>query len=475
MSHLLVLEALQLLACLAVSLYYGENCLSAFAVPIGVSLLIGVICEFAGRGAENRIGRREACLIVSLTWLVFSAIGMLPFIVSGAVTRIPAAFREALSGFTTTGATVLTNIDSLPRGLLFWRSMTHWFGGMGIVFFTIAVLPTMGNGDLRLFSAETTGLKMEKIHPRISTTARWLWGLYICLTVACTLGLYLSGMGLFDAINHSMSTVATGGFSTHQDSIAWFHSPAVEYVETIFMFLSGINFTLLYLFFIKRRWRDVWNDGELRCYVLICLATVAFCSAWLYFSGKADVEESVRTALFHTVSLQSTTGLTSTDLMTWNPSTWLLLFFVMAVGGCAGSTSGGIKCVRIFTSWKIFSNELRHILHPRAVIPVRIGGMTLREDVGHTIFAFFAAFFILVFTASITMMCMGMPMLDAVSLSITSFSNVGPAFGHAVGPLDSWGHLPDGVLWVNSFMMLAGRLEIFSLLLPFTVGFWREQ
>lgn len=475
LGTLLFIEAILLLVCLALGLGYGEKDWQTFGLPALLATVLAGLFKTRGRNAENRMSRRDGYLIVSLTWVVFSIVGMLPFIVSGHETRIAAAFFESMSGFTTTGASIFNNIDALPHSILFWRSIMHWLGGMGIVFFTIAVLPTMGTGDLKLFSAEATGLKIGKLHARISTTARWLWGLYILLTGTCTAALYLGGMDLFDAVNHGLSTVSTGGFSTHQDSIGWFHSATIEYIEIVFMFVCSINFTLLYLFIIKRRWRDVFRDSELRCFLILCSFVTLYTAGILFFTEDYSLEQSLRYAAFHTIALQSTSGFTSCDFMVWHPSTWMLLFFVSAIGACAGSTSGGIKCVRILTAYKMMVGEFRHILHPRAVIPIRINRTPLSEDVSHTIFAYFVTFFLLIFASAVAMMCMGLPILDSVSLGIASFSNVGPSIGYVVSPLDSWSHLPDAALWINSFLMLAGRLEIFSLLLPFVPAFWRDN
>lgn len=475
LGSLLFLEALMLMFCYGLGLFYGEEELATFGLPALLAIALGALLKISGRKAENRMSRRDGYLIVSLTWLLYTFIGMFPFLLSGAETRVAAAFFETMSGWTTTGSSVLTDIDSLPRSLLFWRSLTHWFGGMGIVFFTIAVLPTMGIGDQKLFSAEATGLKTEKLHPRISTTARWLWSVYLLLTGACCLAYYLCGMNLFDAVNHSLSTIATGGFSTHQASMAWFNSPTLEYVATLFMFISSINFTLLYLFFIKRRWRDVFRDSELRCLLYMMGFTIVFITLVLYFHHGLPLATAFRYAAFNTVSLQSTTGMTVSDFTLWHPSAWMMLLLVTAVGSCAGSTAGGIKCIRIVTAYKMMTNELRRILHPRAVLPVRINGNVMSENVGHAIFAFFVAYFLLIFVGTLLTVAMGVPVLDALSACISSFSNAGPAFGHVLGPLDAWNIMPDGALWVNSLLMLAGRLEIFSLLLPFTVAFWRDN
>lgn len=285
---------------------------------------------------------------------------------------------------------------------------------------------------------------------------------------------HLAGMDVFDALNHALSTVATGGFSTHTASIGYYESAVVEYVAIAFMFVSSINFTLLYLLLIKGRLRDVWADSELRCFLAILLCVALITSVTLCFDGLG-VEEAVRTAFFNVVSLQSTTGFTATDFMMWHPALWLLLSIVSVIGACAGSTSGGLKCVRVLTAVKLVANEFRQMLHPHAVLPVRLGGKTLGPNVARSVFVFFAAYFLLIFVSAILMSCMGLPLLDALGLGISAFSNVGPSIGYVVGPLDSWGVLPDAALYLNSFLMLAGRLEIFSLLLLFVPAFWRSN
>ena len=475
LGTLLLFEALLLIVAFATGIFYQETDYLSFGIPIFLCLSLALFLKWKGRKADNRMGRRDGYLIVSLTWIIFSIFGMLPFMIGGHETRLSAAFFESMSGFTTTGASIFNDIDSLPHSILLPRSLSHWFGGLGIVFFSIAILPQMGMGDLKLFSAEATGLKTGKLHPRVKTTARWLWSIYLLLTLSCTGAFYLAGMDIFDAINHGFSTASTGGFSTHQASLAYYQSPLIEYVACLFMFLGGVNFTLLYLFFIKRRWRDVFRDGELRCYISIVAFITLYTTGVLYFFDNYGLEEAFRLSAFHTISLQTTTGFTTSDFMLWHTSSWMLLFFVMLCGACAGSTSGGIKCVRIFTSYKLLVNEFKHILHPRAVLPIRINQTSLSYTVGQSIFAFLSAFFALIFIGTTLMVCMGLPLLDSVSLAVSSFCNVGPSIGWAVGPLDSWSVLSDGALWVNSFLMLAGRLEVFSLLLPFVPAFWHDN
>lgn len=476
LGTLLYLLALLMSICFGMSYWFNEGSTHlAFGIPMLIAFVAGALLQYFGRHAENCMGRRDGFLIVSLTWIVFSVIGMLPLIISGCQPRVSAAFFETMSGFTTTGATALDNIDSLPYSILTWRSMTHWIGGMGIVFFTIAVLPNMGDGGTKLFSAESTGLKIGKLHPRISTTARWMWSLYLLLTLTCTAAYYWGGMSLFDAVNHGLSTIGTGGFSTHQDSIAFFKSNRIQWIATLFMFIASINCTLLYLFFVKRRFKDVWHDGELRCFLVIFFTAALSITGILYFVEGIDIMSSLRIAFFNTVSLQSTTGFSDEDFMIWHPTIWLILSFISIIGACAGSTSGGLKCIRVLMVWKLTKTEFRQMLHPHAVLPVRINNTQITAQMGRTVFAFFVVYFILIMVACFFMVAMGHTLLDSFGLAISSFSNIGPSIGHQVGPLGSWSCLNDATLWINSFLMLAGRLEIFSLLLPFTSAFWRDE
>lgn len=472
---LLYLEALLLALCLGMGVWAGENNPATFGIPVAVAALTGFALRWAGRHAENRMSRRDGFLIVSATWIAFTLIGMLPLLVSGHQPRVAAAFFETMSGLSTTGATAIDDIDALPRSILLWRSLTHWIGGMGIVFFTIAILPNMGGGDLKLFSAETTGLKIGKLHPRISTTARWIWSIYLLLTVAFTGGYYLAGMGWFDALNHSLSTIGTGGFSTHTASIGYFRSDRIEWTAALFTFVAGINYTLLYLFCIKRRFGEALRDEELRLYAGLFLACALAVTGILHYADGLPLADALRSAAFNTASMQSTTGFTDEDFMTWHPTTWLLLTFVSVFGACAGSTSGGLKCVRLLMLWKLTRAEFRQMLHPHAVLPTRISGTTVTPQMGRTLLAFFTVYALLVVLSAIAMSAMDLPLLDAFGLAITSFSNIGPSVGHVVGPLSSWSSLNDATLWLNSFLMLAGRLEIFSLLLPLTPAFWRDE
>ena len=475
LGTLLLLEALLLGLCFGMGFYFGEVNHLTFGLPSALAAVIGALLLYFGRHAENRMGRRDGFLIVSLTWVVFSLVGMLPFIVSGYEPRVAAAFFVTMSGFSTTGATAFTDIDALPHSILLWRSITHWIGGMGIVFFTIAVLPNMGGGDVKLFSAEATGLKIGKLHPRISTTARWLWSIYSLLTITCMAAYFFGGMGLFDALCHGLSTIGTGGFSTHTASIAWFQSPRLQWIATLFMFLASVNSTLLYLFFIKRRVRDVLHDDELRCFLVIFFVAAFSIMGILMYADHMDFATALRSAFFNTASLQSTTGFSDEDFMKWHPTIWLILSLISIIGACAGSTSGGLKSVRVLMVWRLTKAEFKKMLHPHAVLPVRINNTVITSQTARTVFVFFVVYFMLIMLSTFAMVAMGLSLLDAFGLAISSFSNVGPSIGHLIGPLGSWGVLNDAILWINSFLMLAGRLEIFSLLLPLTPAFWRDE
>lgn len=475
---LLLLEGALMGVCFAVGLYYGETDWQDYltwGVPIALCTAIGGTLAAVGRGAQKSFGRRDGYLVVSLTWVIFSLFGMLPFLLSGSTDRVAMAFFESMSGFTTTGASAFEDIDALPHSILFWRSLSHWLGGMGIVFFTLAVLPALGIGEQKLFAAEATGVKISKLHPRISTTAHWLWSLYFLLTGSCIGAYYLCGMSLFDAVNHGFSTIATGGFSTHTDSIEWFKSDLIDYVSATFMLLASINFALLYLFIIRRRFRQVLRDEELRLFLMGLFISMVIIGLCRYFNGGHSVMESIRIAYFTTISLASTTGFTTADFSQWHPIAWITITIMSVIGGCSGSTSGGLKVVRILTMWKIVRAEFKKILHPRAILPVRLNGSPIDNNVIRTIGAYTILYIMLVVGGTALMILLGLSAVDSIGLAISSFSNIGPTIGHDIGPLTAWGCLPDSILWINSFLMLAGRLEVFSLLLPFVPAFWRDR
>jgi trk system potassium uptake protein TrkH len=474
MGALLAIETLLLLACAALSAAYGESDCHAFLLAAGAALVVALAGGWGGRHAERKLNRRGGYVIVSLAWVAFSLFGMLPYIISGYIPRVVDAFFETMSGFTTTGASILDNIESLPHGLLFWRSMTQWIGGLGIIFFTIAVLPIFGMGSVRLFAAEATGPTHDKVHPRIGVTAKWIWSIYLGLTVVLTLLLMGGGMDLFDSVNHAMTTTATGGYSTRQASVSAYHSVYIEYILTLFMFLSGINFTLLFSALFKGHPDRLVRDTEFRWYFGLVLGFSAFIALTQIVCEGWGVEESIRASLFQVVSIITTTGFMSSDYTLWAPGLAVIVSIVMCLGACAGSTSGGIKCVRIAIMSRVARNEFKRIVHPNAVLPVRVNRRVVSPTTQSTILAFVFVYVLLFLAGWIIMAMSGMGFTEAYSVSLSSLGNVGPGLGQC-GPSNSWSAIPDVAKWTCSVLMLIGRLELFTILLLFTPGFWKKH
>lgn len=474
-GSLLFIEAIMMLACLAVSIYYRDDDIPAFLITITVTLLAAIGLKYKGYGAENSLGRREAYLLVTLIWLIFSALGALPFVISGYLTSYTDAFFETMSGFTTTGATIIDDVEALPHGLLFWRSLTHWIGGLGIMFFTIAILPSLVGGSVKVFSAEATGPIKSKMHPRLSTTAKWIWGIYLLITASCAACFWLFGMGFFDSINYSMSIAATGGFSTHNASMAFFDSAAIDYTAAIFMILSGVNFSLLYLLILKGKVKDFAKDSELRFYIGVISISTLFITYMLVTRNGISVADSFRYALFQVSSFISTTGLFNTDAGLWPHLTWVVLTVCMVFGSCAGSTSGGIKCIRGAMLVRVIRNEFKRLLHPRAVIPVKLNGTIIPHQAQATLLVFLSLYGISCLAAFFCFQLMGIESTNAITIAISSASNVGPALGADIGPTMSWSTLPIAAKWICSALMLMGRLEFFSVLVLFMPSFWKEN
>lgn len=344
MGILLFIEAGLMFLCLIVGYIYGDSP-ATFAFPILIAAVIGSAGVFFGRNATQSMGRRDGYIVVSMVWLLFSIIGMLPFLFGHCVPDISSAFFETMSGFTSTGATIIDDLASMPQGILFWRSVTQWIGGIGIVFFTIAILPAFGVGEVRLFAAESTGPIHNKVHPRISVAAKWIGGVYMALTILCAVSLKMCGMSTFDSINYSLCTTATGGYGTHSELLSdYFHSPSIEYVLIFFMFASGVNYTLIYYTILKGKIKKFFADAELKTYLLIAFGAAAICTAALYLNGESHpFEYCVRHSLFTVISLQTTTGLATVDYTLWPVQLMPVLLFVMFAGASSGSTSGGLK------------------------------------------------------------------------------------------------------------------------------------
>lgn len=470
---LLLMETGMLLFCSGVSYYYDGNDLLDFWKAAGITAGVGLILAIAGRGGERQLTRRDGYVLVSLAWVAFSLFGMLPFYISGYIPNVTDAFFETMSGFTSTGATILNNIDSLPHGLLFWRSMTQWIGGLGIIMFTIAVLPIFGVSGLQVFAAEASGPTHDKVHPRIGITAKWIWSIYAGITFMLVALLMLGGMGWFDSVCHAFSTTGTGGFSTKQASVAYYNSPYIEYVISAFMFVSGINFTLL-LFFVNRKFKKVFDNAELKWYFWSVVCFTGVIAVMLYYTSAMNVEEAFRKSLFQVISLHTSTGFATDDYMLWTPVLWGLLTIVMVIGACAGSTTGGLKCIRMVILAKVSRNEFKHILHPNAVLPVRVNKQVISPSIVSTVLAFCFLYVIIIVASTLLMMAMGIGFLESIGCVVSSIGNMGPGLGET-GPAYSWSALPDVAKWLLAFLMLLGRLELFTVLLLFNPEFWKRN
>ncbi len=454
------------------SLYYGDNDVTVLlGCGLGTSL-VGTIIFLLTRDHEKDLRKREGYIVVSIGWLVMSLFGAIPFVVHGSIPSYTDAFFETMSGFTTTGASILNDIESMPHGLLFWRSMTQWLGGMGMIVLSIAILPILGIGGMQLFVAEVPGPTKDKIHPRVRETAKRLWGIYLLFTIVETGLLLLGGMNLFDAINHSFTTMATGGFSTKQASIAAYDSPFIHYVMILFMFIAGTNFTLHY-HLLHRNFKSAFENDEFRFYLKIIGVVVLIVIAGLLLEEYAGFEKTFRDALFQVVSIVTTTGYVTADYELWGTFFQVLFFLLLFTGGCAGSTGGGIKMVRHYILIKNSIIELKRLIHPRAVIPVRFNQGTVATDIITNVLAFFL-FYIFVFVAgTLIMSLIGLDFLTAVGATATSIGNVGPAIA-GVGPTLNFANIPDLGKWVLSFLMLMGRLELFTVLIIFSPAFWQK-
>ncbi|MBR6963374.1 MAG: TrkH family potassium uptake protein [Prevotella sp.] len=472
---LLYIEAAMMSICMGMALYLKDDDSLAFITSVILTVLGGILFRYLGRNSENSLGRREAYLLVTLTWIIFSFYGALPFIISGYITNFTDAYFETISGFTTTGCSILDDVECLPHGLLFWRTMTQWIGGLGIVFFTIAIIPSLVGGNVKVFSAEATGPIRAKMHPRLSTTAKWIWSIYLVLTIACAICYYVSGMGLFDCLNYAMTTTATGGFATHNASTGYFHNPYIDYTAIIFMFLSGTSFTLLYTTLFKGRIRQFFRNSEFKLYVLMVFVATAAIVVLLVNDNGYKLADAIRVGLFQVISFTTTTGIFNDDAAKWHHITWVILSICMFMGACSGSTSGGFKCIRSVMVLTILKNEIRRILHPRAVLPVKVNDNNIPYSSQVTLLAFLTAYMLLCLFTYFCMILMGVDSTNSITISISCASNVGPTLGLEIGPTMSWGILPGGVKWLLSALMLMGRLEIFTVVVLFTPSFWKDN
>ena len=474
-GSLLFIEGLFMGWCALMSFAYHEDDLMAFLVSLLVTFGSGFFFLYLGRDADNSLNRRDAYVVVTAAWAVFSFFGMFPFLIHGSITNITDAFFESTSGFTTTGATIIDDVEILPHGILFWRSLTQWIGGLGIVFFTIAILPSLVGGSVKVFAAEATGPIKAKMHPRLSTTAKWIWSIYFMLTIACGLSFWAAGMDWFEAINYSMTTTATGGFSIHNAGTCFYNSPSIDYISILFQFLAGINFTLLYVSIFKMRASALFKNSEFKLYIcMVLLATLGIMSV-LLIRMNYPLEEAFRNALFQVVSFTTTTGVFNDEVGAWPHITWIILGIVMFAGGCAGSTAGGFKCIRAVMTLKVLRNNFRQIIHPNAVLPVKINGQSVADARITALFAFFTLFGLMMIITTGFMIITGVDPVNAITIGLSCVSNVGPSLSNHVGPVMSWVGMADYVKWALCLLMLMGRLEIMTVLVLFTRSFWKEN
>ena len=484
MGLLLLCNGCFMLLAAGVSGIYDDGATLSIALAAVTTIFSGVLAMLFTRGHRKEVKSKEGYIIVTFGWLVMSASGVLPYLFSGTIPGITNAFFETISGYTTTGASILEDIESMPEGILFWRSLTHWIGGMGIIVLAIAILPLLGIGGMQLFSAEAPGPNTDKLHPRITDTAKRLWFIYFGYTVAETILLKLAGMSFFDAVNHALATLSTGGFSTKNASLAhWNDQPLIQYIVIFFMFLAGSNFVLSYFAF-KGRVQKALRDEEFKIYAIFILLFTVLTAVVVYTKANVPVsdyhpmvfgegESSFRHALFQVTALVTTTGFVTADFSGWTPFLTVFFFGLMFCGGSAGSTAGGIKVMRHIMIIKNGLLEFKRTLHPNAIIPVRFNNRTVTEHIVYNIIGFLVLYMLLFIIGALVLSFMGLDFISAVGGAASALGNVGPALG-SLNPLSNFNGLPDLGKWWCGFLMLAGRLELFTVLILLSPYFWKK-
>ena len=461
-----------MLLCLPFSVYYKED-VWPLIISSSISVIIGILTWLGTRNEKSKeLKKKDGYMIVTLGWLCMSVFGSLPYILSGTIPDFTNAFFETISGYTTTGASIMTDIEAAQKGILFWRSLTQWIGGMGIIVLAVAILPILGIGGMQLFVAEAPGITPDKMKPRIKEVAKRLWFIYLGLTLVETVLLMLGGMTFYDAFNHSLTTMATGGFSTKNTSVAYYDSAYIQYVIIFFMFLAGTNFTITY-FGLKGKFKKVWANEEFRNY-LILVVLLSICISFFVFSSKWEgFEKSFRDSMFQVVSLITTTGFVTADYTEWAPFLTIVFFLLMFLGASAGSTSGGIKVVRHTLLFKNSFLEMRRQLHPSAVIPVRLNGDAVSRSITYNVLAF-VMIYMLVYAVGVFLLSFtGVEFDTALGAVATSLGNIGPGLGE-VGPVNNFYGISPFGKWLLAFLMLLGRLELFTVLMLFNRNYWQR-
>ncbi len=463
-----------MIAATVVSLLYGEDDFFSLLFSSLICIFVGLFFRyiFKEKVEKNNFRKRDGYITVALSWIVIAAASTMPFLIYGVIPSFTDAFFETMSGYTTTGATIIDDIEALPHGLLFWRSMTHWIGGIGIIVLSIAILPIMGIGSNQLYAAESTGPTKDKFHPRIVETAKTLCTIYIFLTFTQTFLLWMGDMNLFDAVCHSFSSISTGGFSTKNNSVIGY-SAYSHYIIMIFMFLGGVNFGLFY-FLYSKQYDKLKKSSEFKGYFVITIAAGLFLALILFLTHtQGTVEMIFRNAMFTVISIITTTGFISSDYSIWAYSSNVFVFLLMFVGACAGSTSGGIKVSRHVLMFKNIFVAFKQLIHPRAVLPLRYNGKIISQNVITGVLAFFFLYIVIFFGGAFAMALMGYKLDTALSMSATSLGNIGPAIGEFCSTC-SYAPAPVAAKWIMSFLMLVGRLELFTVIIIFTPAFWKK-
>ena len=469
---LMILNGLFMGTVLPVSYSMGSDDFNPLLYSAVISANLGLVIWFITRNVRKEVAKRDGYLIVTFGWIILGLTGSLPFLLSGTITSIPAAIFETISGYTTTGASILDDIEAVSPGLLLWRSMTQWIGGMGIIVLTVAILPLFGVGGMELFMAESPGPSSSKLHPRITDTAKRLWILYVVLTFIEVVLLRFAGMSWYDAVNHSFTTMSTGGFSTRNASIAAFESPMIEYIITGFMLIGGINFSMLY-FIAKGMFGKALRNEELRTYLGVLIGFTLVITGVLFYSSDQGLEKSFRDSVFQVVTIITTTGFSTANYATWAPFAYMLILFLMFTGGSAGSTAGGVKIVRHLVILKNGYMEFKRLLHPRAIVPVRIGQKAVEQRIVYNVLAFFFLYMLSFIMGALIISAFGYDIVTSAGASIACLGNIGPGIG-GVDPSHNFSFFSDGAKLFLSFLMLLGRLELFTVLILLTPSFWKK-
>ena len=486
MGLLLLCNGGFMLLAVMVSWYYGDGVTVQLFSSALITLFIGTLFMFLTRNHSKRIDKREGYIIVTFGWIFMALSGMIPYLMTEAIPTLTNAFFETMSGYTTTGATILSDIEIVPKGVLFWRSLTHWIGGMGIIVLAIAILPLLGIGGMQLFAAEAPGPSADKLKPRITDTAKRLWLIYVGFTASETILLRVAGMSWYDAANHALSTLSTGGFSTKNASLAyWNDQPIIQYIVILFMFLAGMNFVLSY-FALKGRIRRILEDDEFRWYAFFIGMFTLIASVIIYASANVEMssivhpmvwgeaESSFRHALFQVLAIITTTGFVTADYTLWTPFLTIFFFGMFFLGGSAGSTAGGVKVVRHLILIRNGIAEFKRTLHPNAILPVRYKKKSIPKKIVFNILGFFILYMLSFIIGAIGLAALGLDFETAIGGAASSLGNIGPAFGD-LGPVNNFNGLPNFGKWWCSFLMLIGRLELFTVLIILTPFFWRNR